>query len=242
MTDEFTSFKTLIMFTVAASGDDGEQLHTYLRKSFTYISGSKICRLQASPVTTARVIQFVGMHIVSAISKIVRREVSNENRSLSIDQCLNTKAQASSSYVVKSSIFSRQAHEQVQHLDGVGSTEASDRVPSLAGSETGSTTTLVTSLSDIVQNLRMSVEGGINETDTALTSLETSLVDDGDDSTECRRRSRSTVDESKGSVYSDDVIGSIGGDIREAASLLCVVEAVGAVWWGEVLEPRLDSR
>lgn len=88
----------------------------------------------------------------------------------------------------------------------------------------------------------MSIQCGVDETDATLASLKTSLVDDSEDRTKSRRRRRCAIDQAEASINSYDVVGTVSADIGVATSLLCVVEAISAVWWRVVLEPRFDSR
>lgn len=88
----------------------------------------------------------------------------------------------------------------------------------------------------------MRICGRVDEADGALAHEETLLVDEGDDAAKRWRRGRGTKDQTESAVDSDHVVGTVGGDVRETAGLLAVVEAVRAVWWWEIPKPVLDSR
>ena len=81
-------------------------------------------------------------------------------------------------------LCSRQQQEQLDQLQRVRRAQTSHRVPSGSSSESGCAATHVPSRRDIVQDIRMSVEGGVDESDRALANIGSRLVDDGEDGAE----------------------------------------------------------
>ena len=76
----------------------------------------------------------------------------------------------------------------------------------------------------------MRVGDGVDESEAALASRHSLLIDQGEYRSERGRRSRGAGYNAKGAVNGDDVVGSVEADVRETASLLCVVECVCTVW------------
>lgn len=71
----------------------------------------------------------------------------------------------------------RQRHEQLLHLRIVGGSQAGGRVPSLNGGESIGVTSGIGTVSDIMEDLRMSIEHGVHEANRALAGGETLFVD-----------------------------------------------------------------
>jgi hypothetical protein len=72
-----------------------------------------------------------------------------------------------------------------QHLREVRRAQPSDRIPAGCCLETSSATTLVATLCDVVEDLRVGVGRRVDESNTALADRKASLVDQGQDTTEC---------------------------------------------------------
>ncbi len=87
----------------------------------------------------------------------------------------------------------------------------------------------------------MRVQRRIEEPNGPLAKIQPRLIDKSDDSAKNRRRSRGAVYKRELAVDGDDVVRAVGRDVGEAARLLGVVEAIGAVGGRVVAEEGLHG-
>lgn len=119
--------------------------------------------------------------------------------------------------------------------------ESCNRIPTWGSRESRSATALVTALGDVVQNARMGIQGRIDEANRALSNIQASLVDLGQDASECWTTGAGAIDEPERAVNSDNIVCSIRRDIRNTTSHLRVIEAIGTIWGRVIGKPMLDS-
>ena len=88
---------------------------------------------------------------------------------------------------------------------------------------------MVAARGDVVEDGRVGVERGVDETDGRFARVDALLVDERDDAAECGRGGRGAVDEAEAAVHRDDVVGAVGRDVRVAPHGLRVVVLRGGV-------------
>lgn len=123
---------------------------------------------------------------------------------------------------------SRHAHKEVEHGRVVGSTQASNGIPSLAGIEARGTASGVVADSDIVKNSRVGVQRGVDEADGALARSDTLLVDAIEDSSKNGSSSRRTTNDGGRTVVENDDVVTDGGYVR-VSTTTTVVDAVAVL-------------
>jgi len=74
-------------------------------------------------------------------------------------------------------LLSRQAQPKLQHFRIIRRPQSSNRIPAHRTVEPSRTATLITTLRNIVEDLRMRIRSRIDEADTALTDIEARLVE-----------------------------------------------------------------
>ena len=115
------------------------------------------------------------------------------------------------------------------------------RIPPLHSREPRSPTTLVPSLCNIIQQSRIRIKRRIDESNTTLTNSQPRLVDKRDDGSSDRRGRRSAVNKRECPVNRNDVVCSVGCNVRVSAGLLGVVELGSGVRGRVICEPGFDS-
>lgn len=82
---------------------------------------------------------------------------------------------------------------------------------------------MVSTRGDVVEDGGVRVQRRIDEADCCFSSVDTLLVDEGDDAAESRRRGRGAVDQADTAVNGDGIVGAVGGYVGVAAHGLGVV-------------------
>ena len=102
-------------------------------------------------------------------------------------------------------------------------------------------TALISSLCNIIQQARICIKRRVDESNTTLSNRQPCLVDKRDDGPSDGRGCRSAVHKRKCPVNRNDVVCSVGCNVREPARLLGVVELGSGVRGWVVCEPGFDS-
>ena len=137
---------------------------------------------------------------------------------------------------------SRQTQKQRQHPRETRRAQPRDGIPARRGLEPRRPTPPIATARDIVEDIRMRVQGRIDEPDGTFPKIESRLIDERDDGAKDGRRGRGAVDERELAVDGDDIVRAVGRNVGNAFRLLGVVEAVGAVRGRMVAEEGLHGR
>jgi len=129
--------------------------------------------------------------------------------------------------MARSSTSSPSSHSQPgkfsEELGEVGRAETGDGVPAFNGGETRCSATLISSRGDIIQSTGVRIESRVQEPKGFLAYGNTSIVQESDDSSNNRARGGCSKDAVPDASNGDDVVGSIGRDIRESTRRLGIV-------------------
>lgn len=94
---------------------------------------------------------------------------------------------------------------------------------------------------DVVEDRWVRVQSRIDEADCCLSSVDTLLVDERDDTAESRRRGRGAIDQAETAVDRDNIVCTVCGYVGVPAHGLRIVVLGGGVTWLVIREVGLDG-
>ena len=115
------------------------------------------------------------------------------------------------------------------------------RIPPLHSREPRSPTPLISSLRDVIQQSRVRIKRRVDESHTTLSNRQSRLIDKRDDGPRDGRGRRSAVYKRKCPINRNDVVCSVGCNVRKPAGLLGVVKLGSGIRGRVICEPGFNS-